>query len=424
LEFNLKADLNLFEYYSDVYYWNRDSDKFIRINQGGTSSSKTISILQNIARLACTTNFVITIVGEDMPNLVVGAMRDFKTLLDTSDEFSRFCINPKAERPPFRFITGSIVEFKSFDSPQDAKGSRRDILYINECNGVSYEIADELITRTREIVFLDYNPNAKFWVHHHLIYDKIEQEQIDYFISNFTHNKKIPPNNLKKILNWKKKYDETGSQYYYNKWRVYGQGLTGITEGSVFPNIKRIKSIPIFEIMRRPYKMAYGLDFGFSADPTAMSLCILQGDNLYMKEMIYKRKLTTPKLIKEFVRLNISKDDFIFADPQNGESIILLQDAGYKVIPARKGAGSIAAGIDVINSKDVYITESSKNWSVEIDSYVYTKKDGLYTDTPITKFNDLWDSARYCVTELIGIGKRKPKEKITNHTRKLVTFDW
>lgn len=388
------------------------------------NSSKTISILQNIARLACTTNYTITIVGEDMPNLTVGAMRDFKELLEKSSSFAKFCTNPKAERPPFRFITGATVEFKSFDSPQDAKGSRRDVLYVNECNGVSYEIVDELISRTREIVFLDYNPNAKFWVHHYLLEDKNQKDDIDYFISNFSHNKMIPKNNLKRILGWKRKMEETGKTYWINKWNVYGLGLTGVTEGAVFINVIRIKSIPVFKIMRKPFKQVYGLDFGFSQDPTALCLCIVQGDDLYLKELLYKYKLTTPALIKELEKLNISKDDPIFADPQNGESILLLQDAGFNCVPARKGSGSISAGIDLINSKNIHITENSLNWSLEIDNYVYKKVDGQYTDEPIKDHNHLWDSARYCLTEVEGLKNRQPRDKIRRHKRKLITFDW
>ena len=154
---NLPAKIPLFTSYTDVYYHNRDSEKFITVNQGGTSSSKTYSILQVLCKLAIEKKRIIQVFGQDFPNLYVGAITDFKRLI-TDSEVLRACLqNPNLDRGPFKFKNGSVIQFTTAQTFQDAKSGKRDILFINEANGISYEVAFELIARTAERVFIDYN---------------------------------------------------------------------------------------------------------------------------------------------------------------------------------------------------------------------------------------------------------------------------
>lgn len=408
----------LFSKYSPIYYWNKESTKFISVNQGGTSSSKTYSILQNISRELILNNYVCTVVGEDQPNLYVGALRDFKTLMEDSKLLKQMVENPLSERGPFRFKSGSILEFKSFDSEQDAKGSRRHILFINEANGVPWDVVDQLILRTKVKVFIDYNPNARFWVHTELLAD---MQDTDLFISNFTHNPYIPIKSKERILSWRKKYLETGSTFWKNKWRVYGLGLTGVTEGAIFDNVEWIHHIP--SLIGKMHKRGYGLDFGFKQDPTALSLIKLYRDDIFAKELIYKKGLTTGALIREMKRIGIDRTDPIFADPQNAEAIVTMRQSGFNVIPAKKGQGSIRAGIDVVSSRNLHLTYDSKNWLNEQELYLYKKVNGEWTNTPIDKHNHLWDGLRYGVTMLDGFKNGRTSGR-TSHSRKYSEFNF
>ena len=138
--------------------------------------------------------------------------------------------------------------------------------------------------------------------------------------------------------------------------------------------------------------------------------------------MIYKKGLTTGALIKEMTKLGIDRSDPIFADPQNGEAIVLMNQQGFNVIPAKKGAGSIRAGIDFINSKNLYITKDSKNWVNEQQMYLYKKVHGEWTNDPIDKHNHLWDSLRYGATMLDGFKSGRHGRSGRGHTRKYREF--
>ena len=166
---------------SPIFEWNYRTTKSIVINQGGTSSGKTYSLLQVLAcKAAEQPNQVITIVGQDIPNLKSGAIRDFESILN--NPFFRSMIKSiNITNREYRLHNGSLIEFKSFDNEQDAKSGKRDYLFMNEANGIPYSVYDQLQIRTTKQVFIDYNPTFAFWVHDKLIGSS---DKVEVFISN------------------------------------------------------------------------------------------------------------------------------------------------------------------------------------------------------------------------------------------------
>ena len=138
----------------------------LTINPGGTSSGKTYSIMQVLSLIASTQeNKVITVCGQDIPNLKKGALRDLQTIISSSEFLQHQIKNYNKSDRIYEFNSGSIIEFNSYDDAQDAKNGKRDYLFVNEANGVPYNVFSELFQRTSIHTWVDYNPTAEFWVH-------------------------------------------------------------------------------------------------------------------------------------------------------------------------------------------------------------------------------------------------------------------
>jgi phage terminase large subunit len=371
---------------SPVFEWNYKTTKQIVINQGGTSSGKTYSLLQVLAcKAAEEPNQIITVVGQDIPNLKSGAIRDFESILN--NPFFRSMIKSiNITNREYRLHNGSLIEFKSFDNEQDAKSGKRDYLFMNEANGIPYSVYDQLQIRTTKQVFIDYNPTFAFWVHDKLIGSS---NKVEVFISNYTHNPFLKQSIREKIEALKHK-DK-------NKWRVYGLGLTGNVEGAVFPAVNWIPKMPTTGIKRS----CLGMDFGYSNDPTTLvRLALIQGE-LYGELLLYKTGLTNQDIGKEFDKLGITKGrkggTLIMADSAEPKSIKELKNLGWRVKPCKKGSDSIRAGIDCLKSYGALNLVNNELWKQEQQKYVWTidRKDGRAKNKPVDKFNHIWDAFRY-----------------------------
>ncbi len=259
---------------------NINSTERTKVNQGGTSSGKTYSIMQVLFVLGMQeARQVITVVGQDIPNLKKGAYRDAKTILERSPLLSMwYPVINEGERI-IKCVNGSIIEFNSYDDAQDAKNGKRDYLFINEANGISYEIYWQLAIRTRKQVFIDYNPTARFWVHDEVIGKPdtrliISDHRKNYFLSESEHQR------IEGI---------TDKEY----WKVYARGLTGKIEGLVLTNWDIVEELPPME----EWKMCcYGLDFGFTNDESALEQVVLAHGELWVDEKIYSTGLTNPDI--------------------------------------------------------------------------------------------------------------------------------
>jgi phage terminase large subunit len=367
-----------------VFYWNYETDADVIINQGGSSSSKTFSILQVLFLKAIEVGgTIITVAGQDIPNLKRGAIRDAKTIVSTTPEIAQHIKSYNGTDKIFNFNNGSIIEFTSYDDWQDAKNGKRDYLFVNEANGVPFEVYHELQMRTRKQVFIDYNPNAAFWVHDRLIpyiNDPKSTMKIVRFISNYTHNKFLDSVTIKRIEAMK---DDPVL------WRVYGLGYTGKVKGLVFPKWEQAFVFP-----DECNKISYGLDFGFSESKAALTMCGIYDKCLYAKQLIYETELGNGELIEKMKALNVGRLP-VYADSAEPKSIAEIKKAGINIIPINKANDATNFSIRKINEYDA-IKVIGLDFYKEVSTYAYKG------DKPIKQNDHLIDALRYYVLGIEG----------------------
>ena len=355
------------------------------VNQGGTSSGKTYSLMQVLYVLAMSESAqVITIVGQDVPNLKKGAYRDANTIRNNNPILQKWFPDVNEGERLIKCVNGSILEFSSFKDAQDAKSGKRDYLFINEANGISYEIYWQLAMRTRKKVFLDYNPSARFWVHDEVI----GRENVKLIISDHRKNYFLT----------KEEHDRIEGIEDKELWKVYARGLTGMIEGLVLTNWDICDQLPPEE----EWKMScFGLDFGFTNDPSALERVVLAHGELWIDELIYSTGLTNPDIAVRAKEQGVSSQQQIIADCAEPKSIRELQAAGLWVTPSTQGNDSIVAGLDILKRYRLHVTRRSQGLISNLRAYKWGKdKDGNNTNKPEDKNNHGIDAIRY-----VGLAK-------------------
>lgn len=366
---------------SPVFVWNYQETAPVIINQGGTSSGKTYSILQVLfAKLAAAPNQVCTVVGQDIPNLKAGALRDALDIYSSSETLRGLIAAYNSQDRIFKFVNGSLMEFKSYDGPQDAKSGKRDYLFINEANGIPYPVYEELYLRTRLQTFIDYNPNAEFWVHEF----EMGQPGRVLFISDHRDNPFLSDATRAKIEALKQKDPEL--------WRVYARGMTGKIEGLVFRDVYNADVLP-----EGAKYLGTGLDFGFTNDPTVALDFYLSGGELYVDEVVHETGLTNPDIFARLSNIRAPKLWSIVADSAEPKSIEELRRMGLSIEPAAKGPDSINAGIVTLKAYKINLLPSCVNMKKEAVNYKWKvdRLTGKATNQPVDAFNHCWDAARY-----------------------------
>ena len=363
---------------TDVFGWNYSSEAQIVVNQGGTSSGKTYSILQCLFLHAITdAGSIITVAGQDIPNLKVGALRDAQMIVSNSLPLQSLIKDYNKSDRIYTFNNGSIIEFKSYDDWQDAKSGKRDYLFLNEANGVPKVIWDELFMRTRKKSYIDYNPNAEFWVHRELI----GKGNVQIIISDHRHN-----TFLDDVI-----HDKIESIEDDELWKVYARGLTGKLEGIIFRNYNVVPMIP-----EEAKFIGCGLDFGFTNDPTAIVECFQSGGELYFNELIYETRLTNSDINNRFLDIGFSKYRDIIADSAEPKSIADLNNYGWNVYGATKGADSVRNSIDILKRYKLNVTQRSTNLRKELNGYKWKMtRDGILVNEPVDLMNHAIDAIRY-----------------------------
>jgi phage terminase large subunit len=358
--------------------------KRVRIVQGGTSSSKTFSILLIlIAYCQAYPNNEVSIVSESIPHLKRGALKDFIKILASRNEFKHDSLNRSDLK--YYFPNGSYIEFFSADQPDKLRGARRDILFINECNNVNFEAYQQLAIRTKKFIYLDYNPTQEFWVHTELLNDA----DSDFVILTYKDNEALDRAIVKEIEKAREKAKT--SQYWSNWWQVYGLGQVGSLEGVIFSNWKQISNIPIDAQL-----LGYGLDFGFTNDPTALVGVYRYNGKLLVDELIYRTGMLNKDIIKEMSNININRNVTIWADSAEPKTIEEIRQNGFNIKPVSKGADSINFGISILQEFELMVTQNSTNVIKEMRSYVWDKdKTGAKLNKPIDNYNHAMDALRY-----------------------------
>ena len=364
---------------SVIFERNYNSVAEVIVNQGGTSSGKTYSILQVLCLKAIEQpDQVISVVGQDVPNLKSGALRDMQSIVASSTDIQSWIKGYNASDRIFTFHNGSIIEFKSYQDSQDAKSGKRDYFFLNEANGISFEIYSELAMRTKKKVFVDYNPNARFWVHEKLI----GKEGTELIISDHRHNPFLPEIIRKKIEALRNDDEEL--------WKVYARGMTGKIEGLIYRNWGTIGMVP-----HEAQLIGMGMDFGFTNDPTACVLVYRYNGELIIDELLYHKGYTNQDIGQFFTQAGINKTVPIIADSAEPKSIEELRRMGWRIEGANKGKDSILNGIDILKRFRFNVTKRSSNLIKELNAYKWKEKDGNATNVPIDSFNHGMDALRY-----------------------------
>ena len=344
------------------------------LNEGGTYSSKTWSILYLLYLIAQKDKFLISVVSESLPHLKRGAIRDFFRILEESPDN-----NPRYNKTEHIYDCGNgRIEFFGADEADKVRGPRRDILFLNEANNIPWETARGLDIRTSKFTFADWNPVSEFWVHTNWIGQPenayIHSTYLDMLdvlspevITNIESNKNDP--------NW---------------WNIYGLGRLGKIEGLVYPFFNQTNELPHGDIF-------YGLDFGFSTDVTVLVKNVILGDNLYSQELIYEKGLTNQDIAVRMIELGVKEHfDEIFADSAEPKSIEEIYRIGFNIKGAVKGPGSVEYGHQKIRQYKQFWTADSTNCIKEQRNFRYlADKNGKLTDKTAHLWSHGMDARRY-----------------------------
>jgi phage terminase large subunit len=359
----------------------------IKIIQGGTSAGKTFGILPIlIDKCAKENGLEVSVVAETIPHLRRGALKDFLKIMRWTNRYFDDRFNKTLLR--YDFANGSSIEFFSADDASKLRGARRDILYINECNNVTFEAYNELSIRTKKEVYLDFNPANEFWVHKELK----DEPDTDFIILTYKDNEALDESIVSQI---EKNRDKAAtSSYWANWWRVYGLGEVGSLEGVVFTNWKEIDTIP-----NEAKLIGIGLDFGYTNDPTAAIEIYNYNGTRIVNELVYRTGMVNSDIAKI-----LPSGVIIYADSSEPKSIEEIRRQGKTIKGVTKGADSINYGIDVMQRQDYLVTKQSTNLIKELRSYCWdTDKQGQRMRRPIDHYNHAIDALRYHEMEAIGL---------------------
>jgi phage terminase large subunit len=348
------------------------------IHQGGQASGKTVNILIALAvRAATEKDVVITVTAKSLPNLKRGAMRDFERLV--YPYFKHHIRTHNKTDNIYMFRSGSMIEFKSFESEQDARGAKRDYLYVNEANSFDYLTFTQLHSRTTIQSIIDYNPSAPFWAHANLHKDPNWQ----LFISDHRHNPFLPDSKHREIESFK------GEMF-----RVYARGLTGNIEGVIFPDWKLVSQTE----MPTGDDFIFGVDYGYTNDPTALVKVWIIGSQVYVEELAYQPAITSLQL-KEMLFLNGYTDKTPLYSEHDTLMISELRRLGVRnIVMANKKPGSVLNGIRKLKEYNVHYSENSVGLYDELKKYQWlTDDEGKTINKPVDAYNHTIDAVRYAV---------------------------
>ena len=360
-----------------------DSGSHIIVNKGGTRSGKTWSLLQLCATLAqLRAGILISIVGETMPFLKRGVIRDFRSMFGGAWNADKW----NATDMVYTFDNGSQIEFFSADNEGKVHGSARDVLFINECYFVDFEIYRQLEVRTRAQIFLDYNPRSRFWVDDKLL----GKDGVKLIHSTYKDNPYLSERQRQAIL----VYKDTDP----NWWAVYGEGRTGSVEGLIYTKWQIVQAMP------QPFKREFFcIDFGFTNDPTAILRVRLSGGELWVQELAYRQGMLNSDIVQCLQNNNVPRNAQIVCDSAEQKSIAEINNiGGYRAVPVAKGKGSIEAGISSVQAYNINVTQDSLGVIEELRNYTWRRdSSGNYINTPIDRYNHSLDALRYGVTTFL-----------------------
>lgn len=359
--------------------------KRIRAVCGGTSASKTISILIWLIDYCQVKNKrpkLCTVVSESYPHLEKGTMLDFQNIMKDRGYWNDSRWNKT--KHSYSFETGNTLEFFSVDTYGKAHGLRRDVLFVNECNNVPFSIVDQLIVRTREIIWLDWNPTSEFWIYTEVL---PKRNDVDFITLTYKDNEALDINTIKEI--------ETRKDNK-NWWKVYGLGQLGEIEARVYTGWNIIDEVPESAKLVR-----YGLDFGYSQDPTVIIAVYYLNNGFIIDELVYLKRLSN-RVIADIL-LNKPRA-LVIADSSEPKSIDEIASYGVSIIGSKKGSGSVNQGIQYVQEQKISITKRSINTIKAYRNYIFiTDKNNRVINEPddtVHEWSNAMDAIRYAISSL------------------------
>ena len=365
-----------------------------RITQhiGGTRSGKTYAILQYLIVEGLKSPQTITIVRKTIPSLKRTVMKDFKDILVGldiwKDENSNF--TDRIYR-----LQDTIIQFISTDDADKLRGIKSDILFIDEASEIDEESYFQLSIRTSGKIILAYNPTVSpySWLR--------QMKDCDRYVTTYKDNPYLPNEMVQAIEDLQVK----NPKY----WAIYGKG-------EFAANDKAIYTFDVIDEIEGAEFVAFGLDWGYSSDPTAVVAVYKNGDNLYLEEVLYERGLVMKDLAERLNELEIDKSYEIWCDSSEPRSIEELYRMGFNAKAVKKGPDSIRFGIGVIKNYNLKVLKTSQNLINELYAYQYsTDKHGYVTDTPEGGLDHLLDAMRY-------VGMMKLTQKATSKGKYTISF--
>lgn len=356
--------------------------KRIRGVSGGTSASKTISILLWLIDYAQSTKSpeLISVVSESFPHLRRGVVRDFQSIMEAQGYWKENSWN-KTEFT-YSFETGSKLEFFSADQPDKVRGPRRDVLFINEANNIPYATYDQLEVRTKKVVWLDWNPVQEFWWYTQVA----PNNDVDFVTLTYKDNEALDSAIVASIESRKH-----NTQW----WKVYGEGQLGEAEGRVYKDWQILDAVPHEARLER-----YGLDFGYTNDPTALIAIYYYNGGYILDEVIYQRGLSNKQIADVIVTQPTA---IVIADSAEPKSIDEIRSYGIAIVPVDKGKDSVNQGIQYVQGQRISVTKRSTSLIKEYRNYLWqTDRDGKVMNVPIDIFNHGLDAVRYAFDGLRG----------------------
>ena len=375
-----------------IFERNFDSTAKIVINRGGTRSSKTYSIAQLSALWLMTGTL-----GEDeyvmsgtwstvrkyrttLDNTVI---KDFEEIMHTEGWYSQ--VKHDKTRKTYKYKT-RVVEFIGADDEQKLRGSKRKILYCNEANELGYkEEFFQLLMRTEHRIFLDFNPDDEdIWINTELEKRRAaDKGDVEVIVSNYRDNTFLSQSLIEEI----EYLEDTDPEF----WKIYGLGQYGNITGLIYEDVKIIKEVPINARL-----IAYGVDFGYTNDPTVVIGVSREGDNVYIQEVEYSTGLTNQDIAERITANGLDLRDEYICDSAEPKSIEELYRMGVNAKPAVKGKDSIVHGIQILKRYNLHVTENSLNVRSELRKYKWmVDRTGRSLNKPVDKFNHAMDAIRY-----------------------------
>jgi len=357
------------------------------ISQGGTSAGKTWSILQLLyLRAVKYPGLHISIVAESLPVLKRGVIRDFIKMLKDEDAYDEKNHN---KTDNIYNIGKSKIEFFSAEDSSKVRGARRDILFVNEANNINYDAFTEMEVRTTQQIFIDFNPLSLFWAHTKLML--LPESEFTFIKSTYKDNSMLNPHIARSI-----ELKQNEPEWF----KVYGLGEIGSSEGIIFNNWELCDEMP------KDFQWCmYGIDWGFSVDPSTCIKVAMSEGCIWLDEILYEKGLTNLDLSN---KINHLKGESFVADSAEPKSIEDLKRYGFNIKASIKGPDSIRRGIDAVKKYKMFVTKSSTNLIKELRNYQWKRtSNGDWSPTPIDSWNHLIDPLRYIMAERDNKGSGK-----------------